>query len=52
MPLSADPCCPASSASGNRWTVPAKGIPYIVFAGNVGDDESLAQVTRKLSNTF
>ncbi len=31
---------------------PAKGIPYIVFAGNVGDDESLAEVTRKLSNTF
>lgn len=31
---------------------PAKGIPYIVFAGNVGDDESLAQVTRKLSNKF
>ncbi|PNH83516.1 four-carbon acid sugar kinase family protein [Arthrobacter sp. AFG20] len=31
---------------------PAKGIPYIVFAGNVGDDESLAQVTSKLSNTF
>jgi uncharacterized protein YgbK (DUF1537 family) len=31
---------------------PAKGIPYIVFAGNVGDDGSLAQVTRKLSNTF
>lgn len=31
---------------------PAKGIPYIVFAGNVGDDESLAQVTRKLSNAF
>ena len=31
---------------------PAKGIPYIVFAGNVGDDESLAQVTRKLSNNF
>src|SRR6478736_1998037 len=31
---------------------PAKGIPYVVFAGNVGDDESLAQVTRKLSNTF
>jgi len=30
---------------------PAKGIPYIVFAGNVGDDDSLAQVTRKLSNT-
>ena len=30
---------------------PAKGIPYIVFAGNVGDDESLAQVTRKLSST-
>ncbi|MGY3318818.1 four-carbon acid sugar kinase family protein [Arthrobacter sp. TE12232] len=31
---------------------PAKGIPYIVFAGNVGDDQSLAQVTRKLSSTF
>jgi uncharacterized protein YgbK (DUF1537 family) len=31
---------------------PAKGIPYIVFAGNVGDDQSLAQVTHKLSNTF
>ncbi|MFK4297896.1 uncharacterized protein YgbK (DUF1537 family) [Arthrobacter sp. GAS37] len=31
---------------------PAKGIPYIVFAGNVGDNESLAQVTRKLSNNF
>lgn len=31
---------------------PAKGIPYIVFAGNVGDNDSLAQVARKLSNTF
>lgn len=31
---------------------PAKGIPYIVFAGNVGDDQSLADVTRKLSITF
>lgn len=31
---------------------PAKGIPYIVFAGNVGDDQSLAQVTRNLSATF
>ncbi|MFJ5958355.1 four-carbon acid sugar kinase family protein [Paenarthrobacter sp. NPDC092416] len=31
---------------------PAKGIPYIVFAGNVGDDQSLTQVTRKLSSTF
>ncbi|MDJ0312702.1 four-carbon acid sugar kinase family protein [Arthrobacter sp. H35-D1] len=31
---------------------PAEGIPYIVFAGNVGDDQSLADVTRKLSNTF
>lgn len=31
---------------------PAKGIPFIVFAGNVGDDQSLAEVTRKLSNTF
>ncbi|WP_281452067.1 four-carbon acid sugar kinase family protein [Paenarthrobacter nitroguajacolicus] len=31
---------------------PAKGIPYIVFAGNVGDDQSLTQVTRKLSTSF
>jgi uncharacterized protein YgbK (DUF1537 family) len=31
---------------------PARGIPYIVFAGNVGDDESLAQVTRTLSATL
>jgi hypothetical protein len=31
---------------------PARGIPYIVFAGNVGDDDSLAQVTRTLSTTF
>ncbi len=30
---------------------PAKGIPYIVFAGNVGDDQSLTEVTRKLSAT-
>lgn len=28
---------------------PARGIPYVVFAGNVGDDESLAQVTATLS---
>ena len=28
---------------------PARGIPYIVFAGNVGDDESLADVVGKLS---
>ncbi|MCW4465400.1 hypothetical protein OK351_07785 [Glutamicibacter sp. MNS18] len=31
---------------------PAKGIPYIVFAGNVGDDQSLTAVTRTLSSTF
>ena len=31
---------------------PARGIPYVVFAGNVGDDDSLAQVTRKLSTSF
>ncbi|GAB4097975.1 four-carbon acid sugar kinase family protein [Sinomonas halotolerans] len=31
---------------------PARGIPYIVFAGNVGDDDSLAAVTRTLSATF
>jgi uncharacterized protein YgbK (DUF1537 family) len=28
---------------------PAKGIPYIVFAGNVGDDRSLLDVVRTLS---
>ncbi|MFI7480916.1 four-carbon acid sugar kinase family protein [Kocuria sp. M1R5S2] len=31
---------------------PARGIPYVVFAGNVGDDGSLAEVVRKLSTTF
>jgi uncharacterized protein YgbK (DUF1537 family) len=31
---------------------PAKGIPFIVFAGNVGDDESLFDVVRKLSSTL
>jgi len=30
-------------------TGPARGIPYIVFAGNVGDDQSLADVADKLS---
>ncbi|TKV29163.1 hypothetical protein FDK12_05835 [Arthrobacter sp. NamB2] len=31
---------------------PAQGIPYVVFAGNVGDDSSLAAVTRTLSSRF
>ncbi|MCI1748365.1 MAG: hypothetical protein LKI24_09885 [Acidipropionibacterium sp.] len=31
---------------------PARGIPYIVFAGNVGDDESLAEVVEKLQSTL
>jgi uncharacterized protein YgbK (DUF1537 family) len=31
---------------------PAKGIPFVVFAGNVGDDESLFDVVRKLSSTL
>ncbi|MGP9783935.1 four-carbon acid sugar kinase family protein [Glutamicibacter sp. AOP12-B1-11] len=31
---------------------PAAGIPYVVFAGNVGDDSSLTKVTRTLSTTF
>ncbi|MDQ0736176.1 four-carbon acid sugar kinase family protein [Arthrobacter agilis] len=31
---------------------PAAGIPFVVFAGNVGDDASLAEVTRKLSTLF
>jgi len=31
---------------------PAKGIPFIVFAGNVGDDQSLYDVVRKLSDTL
>lgn len=30
---------------------PAAGIPYVVFAGNVGDDDSLAAVVRTLSST-
>lgn len=29
---------------------PAQGIPYIVFAGNVGDESSLADVVDKLSS--
>ena len=29
---------------------PAQGIPYIVFAGNVGGDQSLADVADKLTN--
>jgi len=28
---------------------PARGIPYVVFAGNVGDDRSLLEVVRTLS---
>lgn len=28
---------------------PARGIPYIVFAGNVGDDQALADVVDKLT---
>ncbi|WP_165063889.1 four-carbon acid sugar kinase family protein [Marisediminicola senii] len=28
---------------------PARGIPYIVFAGNVGDDDSLARVVETLA---
>ena len=27
---------------------PAQGIPYIVFAGNVGDDDALADVVDPL----
>ena len=29
---------------------PAEGIPYIVFAGNVGSDDSLADVVDKLTD--
>lgn len=29
---------------------PARGIPFVVFAGNVGDDRSLVDVVRILSN--
>ncbi|WP_027587503.1 four-carbon acid sugar kinase family protein [Acidipropionibacterium thoenii] len=31
---------------------PARGIPYIVFAGNVGSDDSLAEVVEKLQSTL
>jgi uncharacterized protein YgbK (DUF1537 family) len=34
------------SASG-----PSAGLPYVVFAGNVGDDNSLADVVRRLEMT-
>jgi hypothetical protein len=30
-------------------TGPAVGVPYVVFAGNVGDDDSLAHVVDTLS---
>lgn len=30
---------------------PATGIPYVVFAGNVGDDDALAQVVSTLTRT-
>jgi uncharacterized protein YgbK (DUF1537 family) len=30
---------------------PARGIPYVVFAGNVGDDRSLLEVVRILSTS-
>ena len=36
------------------WTAssgPATGIPYVVFVGNVGNEESLTQVVRKLSRS-
>jgi hypothetical protein len=44
-------CAPVWARRSEPVDGPAKGIPYIAFAGNVGDDESLAQVTRKLSST-
>jgi uncharacterized protein YgbK (DUF1537 family) len=30
---------------------PARGVPYVVFAGNVGDDRSLLEVVRILSTS-
>ena len=30
---------------------PATGIPYVVFAGNVGDDDALAHVVSTLTRT-
>jgi uncharacterized protein YgbK (DUF1537 family) len=30
---------------------PAEGIPFVVFAGNVGDDRSLLEVVRVLSSS-
>ena len=29
---------------------PATGLPYVVFAGNVGTDDSLAEVVRRFDN--
>ncbi len=51
MQLSAAPMLPGIVSLWEPVDGPAKGIPYIVFAGNVGDDQSLTEVTRKLSAT-
>ncbi len=47
-PGAAAQCCPASSRLWEPVTGPAQGIPYIVFAGNVGDDDALAAVVDTL----
>lgn len=45
---SAARCCRASCHYGNRCRGPQKGLPYVVFAGNVGDEHSLADVIDRL----
>lgn len=43
------PMLPGIVSMWEPITGPAQGIPYIVFAGNVGNDQSLADVVDKLS---
>lgn len=43
------PMLPGIVSMWNAQDGPAKDIPYVVFAGNVGGDDSLAEVVRKLS---
>ncbi|VDG77219.1 type III effector Hrp-dependent outer protein [Actinobaculum suis] len=43
------PMLPGIVSAWRGENEPARGIPYIVFAGNVGDETSLTQVVEKLS---
>ena len=43
------PMLPGIVSLWEPMTGPARGIPYVVFAGNVGDVDSLAEVVATLS---